>query len=121
MTTRRRSTSAVILGIMAVMLAPVHAAAYDVGAARPDASAARFMLPDLEMDAAMDPFGDNLMPRRAMEHPREWYEGALWGLAGVGCAMFCSFAAGVGFAVGGFAYAMLTLETGRTEDIYLPS
>ena len=54
------------------MLAPVHVAAYDANAARPDASAARFTLPDLEMDGVMDPFGDNLMPRRAMEHPREW-------------------------------------------------
>ena len=54
------------------MLAPVHVAAYDANAARPDASVARFTLPDLEMDGVMDPFGDNLMPRRAMEHPREW-------------------------------------------------
>ena len=50
------------------MLAPVHVAAYDANAARPDASVARFTLPDLEMDGVMDPFGDNLMPRRAMEH-----------------------------------------------------
>ena len=59
MTTRRRSISAAVLGITIVMLAPVHATAY-ANAARPDASAARFMLPDLEVDGAMDPFGDNL-------------------------------------------------------------
>ena len=52
---RRRLAAVVVLGAMIAMFAPVHATAYDANAARPDASAARFMLPDLEMDGAMDP------------------------------------------------------------------
>lgn len=152
MTTRRRSTSVVILGIMAVMLAPVHAAAYDVGAARPDASVARFMLPDLEMDGAMDPvltpmataydatgarpdasadrfimpdldlhtggidpFKGALIPRRAMEHPREWLDFVLWLGAGAchfgGCSPWVS--GGLWVASGIVSFGGHALESAR--------
>ncbi len=56
MTTRRRSTLAVVLGIMAVMLALVHATAYDANANRPGPTMARFILPDFGIDG-VDPFG----------------------------------------------------------------
>lgn len=107
--TRRRSTAAVV-ALVAVALAPAltpAALAYDAEAGRPDASAARFVLPNLDTldGGGIDPFGDNLIPRRAMERPQEgegvWvaiglalcsYAGS-WGL-GVACG-----AAGVGYAI----------------------
>ena len=110
MTTRRRSTLAVVLGIMAVMLAPVHVAAYDANANRPDPTA-RFILPDLEVDD-VGPFGDNLISRRAMEHPREWHDWAWWG-AGAACWYFgCNrYATGALIAANGLSMALETLAT----------
>lgn len=116
MTTQRRSTSAVIFGIMAVMLAPVHVAAYDVGTARPDTSAVRFMLPDLEMGGReIDPFDDILVPRRAIEHPREWSDFII-NTAVFVCGIFTQCR--LGGAIG-YGYYLLTQTTlgmhGRTH------
>lgn len=120
MTTRRRSTLAVVLGIMAVMLAPVHAAAYDANANRPDPTSMRFILPDLDplVDGRMiGPFDDlPLIPQRAMEHPREWTDFAVATAVFV-CGFFPACRAAGGAA--GYGYYLATQTTlgmhGRTH------
>lgn len=73
-TRRRCSASAAVVVALAMMLAPAltpAALAYDAEASGPDASA-RFILPDWDpLDDGIDPFDESLIPRRAMEHPRE--------------------------------------------------
>ena len=107
MTPRRCSTTAaVVLALaVAVALAPAltpAALAYDAEASRPDDLAARFMLPDWDtLGGAIDPFGDTLIPRRAMESPREGWDlyDAFGGLAGG----YCYFGGCAGWFIGGLA------------------
>ena len=84
--TRRRSTTAAIVVVLALVFAPAltpAALAYDAKASGPDASA-RLILPDWDrLDRGTDPFDGKLIPRRAMEHPREGDWG-WWLAAGVG-------------------------------------
>lgn len=111
MTPRRCSTPASVVLALAVALAPAltpAALAYDAEASRPADLAARFMLPDWDtLDGGIDPFRDTLIPRRAMEHPREFdwdlYD-ALGGLAGGYCYIggWCS----AGFVGGLVAYGV---------------
>ena len=72
--TRRCSTSAAMVVTLAVMVAPAltpAALAYDAKASAP-ADSARLLLPDWDaLAGCIDPFDGNLIPRRAMEHPRQ--------------------------------------------------
>lgn len=98
MTTRRRSTLAAVLIALAVAVAPTltpAALAYDAKASGPDASA-RLVLPDWDrLDGGIDPFDrSSLIPRRAMEHPRDGLSDWLWWGAAGACLYFgCSPAA----------------------------
>ena len=79
---------------MALVFAPVltpAALAYDAKASGPDASA-RLILPDWDpLDGGIDPFDGSLMPRRAMEHPRDGMSDYLWWGAAGACLYFgCS-------------------------------
>ena len=110
MTTRQRNTVVAVVAVLVALAMAITPAltpaalAYNADAARPDDSAARFILPDWDIiDDGIAPFGGHLVPRRAMEHPREWTD---WvsigtGLASIGCALsgWCGTGAAVGLGL----------------------
>ena len=74
------------------------------------------ILPDWDpLDDGIDPFDGHLIPRRAMEHPHEWYDVAV---AGILWACHYTPWAG-GCAAAGFGYAVLRTCSGyacSTDD-----
>lgn len=104
--TRHCGALAAVVVALAMMFAPAltpAALAYDAKASGA-ADSARLILPDWDaLDGGIDPFDRSLIPRRAMEHPHEWYDvavaGLLWG---------CSYTVlGSGICGGlGFGYAV---------------
>lgn len=93
--TRRRSTTAAIMVVLALVFAPAltpAALAYDADASGPDDTAMRFILPDWDvLDGGIDPFDGSLIPRRAMEHPRDGMSDYFWWGAAGACLYFgCS-------------------------------
>ena len=112
--TRRRSTTAAIVVVLAVVFAPVltpAALAYDAKAGGPDASA-RLILPDWDrLDDGIDPLDGTLIPRRAMEHPQEW-DDIVIAIGAVVCVYWCAPALAASYAWGGLGYAVVsTLES----------
>ena len=88
---------AAVLIALAVAIVPAltpAALAYNAKASGPDASA-RIILPDWDrLDGGIDPFDGSLIPRRAMEHPRDGLsEWLLWVAAGACLYFGCSPAA----------------------------
>lgn len=76
--------------VFAPALSPA-ALAYNAKSSGPDASA-RLILPDWDrLDGGIDPFDGNLIPRRAMENPRDGMSDILWWGAAGACIYFgCS-------------------------------
>ncbi len=121
--TRRRSTTAAIVVVLAVVFAPAlspAALAYSAKASGLDASA-RLIVPDWDrLDGGIDPFDGSLIPRRAMESPQE-----LWALDWIGAAyaggcwlqiFACTGAIGGAWA----AYGLARATFAAAEHLHVP-
>ena len=114
----QRNAMATILAALAVAIAPAltpAVLAYNADASGPDATT-RLILPNLDrLDRVIDPFGDDLLPRRAMESPREWDD--VWVAIGLAvCGAFGGWFAGA-CGVAGVSYALSQAEYESKPDV----